>query len=52
MVLALSPVMPASPAIAIAVLSRILQVGLEIVGATVFPLLVRRSEPQQADPRP
>jgi hypothetical protein len=51
-VLALAPVMPAAPAVAIAVLSRILQVALEIAGAILFPLLVRRSEPRPADPRP
>jgi glycosyltransferase 2 family protein len=40
--LALSPVMPAAPAIAIAVLARIVQLAIELVGATVAPLLARR----------
>lgn len=41
--LALSPVMPAAPAIAIAVLSRIVQLALELLGALVAPLFARRS---------
>lgn len=41
---ALSPVMPAGPAIAIAVMARIVQLALELVGAVVAPLLARRSE--------
>jgi glycosyltransferase 2 family protein len=40
---ALSPVMPAAPAIAIAVLARIVQLGLELLGAVVFPILARGS---------
>jgi glycosyltransferase 2 family protein len=40
--LALSPIMPAGPAIAIAVLARIVQVGLELVGAVVAPIVARR----------
>jgi glycosyltransferase 2 family protein len=42
MAAALSPVMPAAPAIGIAVLSRILQVGLEVVFASGALLLARR----------
>lgn len=38
---ALSPVMPAAPAVAIAVLARILQMALELVFAVVTPLLAR-----------
>jgi hypothetical protein len=41
--LALSPVMPAAPAIAIAVLSRIIQLGLELLGAAIAPMLARRA---------
>jgi glycosyltransferase 2 family protein len=40
--LALSPVMPAAPAIAIAVLSRIVQLALELGGALIAPLFARR----------
>jgi hypothetical protein len=40
---ALSPVMPAAPAIAIAVLSRIVQLGLELIGAVVAPIVARRA---------
>jgi hypothetical protein len=40
--LALSPVMPAAPAIAIAVLSRIIQLALELAGAAIAPLFARR----------
>jgi glycosyltransferase 2 family protein len=39
--LALSPVMPAAPAIAIAVLSRIVQLGLELLGALLAPIFAR-----------
>jgi glycosyltransferase 2 family protein len=39
---ALSPVMPAGPAIAVAVLARIVQLGLELIGALVAPLVARR----------
>jgi glycosyltransferase 2 family protein len=42
--LALSPVMPAAPAVAVAVLVRIVQLGLEVLLATVTPLLARRVE--------
>lgn len=41
MTLALSPIMPAAPALAIAVLSRIVQLGIEVVIAVVAPLLAR-----------
>lgn len=40
---ALSPIMPAAPAIAIAVLARIVQVGLELAGAMIAPVLARNS---------
>jgi hypothetical protein len=40
--IALSPVIPAAPAIAIAVLARVLQVGLELTGAVVASILARR----------
>ncbi len=40
--LALSPVMPAAPAIAIAVLARIVQLMLEVLGSVVCPVLARR----------
>jgi uncharacterized membrane protein YbhN (UPF0104 family) len=42
--LALSPAMPAAPAVAAAVLVRILQLGVEVVLAVLTPLLARRSE--------
>ena len=42
--LALSPVMPAAPAVAVAVLSRIVQLGMEVLGALITPLLARRAE--------
>jgi glycosyltransferase 2 family protein len=41
--LALSPVMPAAPAIAIAVLARIVQLALELLGALVAPVFARWS---------
>ena len=41
MTLALSPIMPPAPALAIAVVSRILQLALEVVFAVVTPLLAR-----------
>jgi uncharacterized membrane protein YbhN (UPF0104 family) len=41
MTLALSPIMPAAPALAIAVLSRILQLGIEVVIASIAPVLAR-----------
>jgi glycosyltransferase 2 family protein len=44
MTLALSPIMPAAPALAIAVLSRIVQLGLEVVFALAMPLLARAHE--------
>jgi glycosyltransferase 2 family protein len=40
--IALSPVMPAAPAIAIAVLARIVQVGIELAGAVIAPMVARR----------
>ena len=40
--LALSPVMPAAPAIAVAVLARIVQLALELLGAVLAPLIARR----------
>src|SRR5262245_40324531 len=42
---ALAPLMPAAPAIAIAILVRIAQLGLEILGATISPLLARGERP-------
>jgi len=39
--LALSPVMPAAPAIAIALLCRIVQLGLELLGALIAPIVAR-----------
>lgn len=48
MVLALSPVMPAAPALAVALLSRILQVALEIAFAVAAPLLARRAARSQS----
>jgi hypothetical protein len=44
--LALSPVMPAAPALAVAVLARIVQLGLEVLLAMITPVLARRAEPQ------
>lgn len=41
MAAALSPVMPAAPALAIAVLSRVLQVGLEVLLALFTPVVAR-----------
>jgi uncharacterized membrane protein YbhN (UPF0104 family) len=41
MTLALAPVMPAAPALAVAVLSRILQLMLEVAFALLMPLLAR-----------
>ena len=49
MAAALSPVMPTGPALAIAVLSRILQVALEVLFATVAPLLARSPRRGNAD---
>jgi glycosyltransferase 2 family protein len=43
MVVALSPVMDTGPAIAVAVLSRILQIAVEIAFAIATPLLARRA---------
>ena len=51
MAVALSPVMPTAPAVAVAVLSRVLQLGLEVILALVTPLLARRRDPRPA-PRP
>jgi uncharacterized membrane protein YbhN (UPF0104 family) len=42
MAAALSPVMPAEPALAIAVLSRVLQVAMEVLFALLMPVLARR----------
>jgi hypothetical protein len=42
MALALYPIMPAAPALAIAVLSRILQLGLEVLFTLLMPVLARR----------
>lgn len=54
--LALSPVMPTAPAVAVAVLARIVQLGLELLLAVITPLLARRGEPvvtgAAPDPRP
>lgn len=41
--LALSPVMPAAPALAVAVLARIVQMGLEVLLALITPLLAKRA---------
>jgi hypothetical protein len=41
MTLALSPVMPAAPALAIAVLSRIMYLAVEVTIALAAPLLAR-----------
>jgi uncharacterized membrane protein YbhN (UPF0104 family) len=43
-VLALAPVMPAAPALAVAVLVRIAQLALEVTLAILTPLLARRAE--------
>jgi hypothetical protein len=50
MAAALSPVMPAAPAIGIAVLSRILQVALEVLFASGALLLARRRSPSKQQP--
>jgi glycosyltransferase 2 family protein len=50
MAVALSPVMPYAPAVAVAVLSRILQLGLEVVLALVTPLLARRADARASAP--
>jgi hypothetical protein len=50
--LALSPVMPAAPAIAIAVLARIVQIGLEVLIAMLTPLLTRNREALRPDAEP
>jgi glycosyltransferase 2 family protein len=47
MAVALSPVMPTAPAVAIAVLSRILQVALEVLFASGALLLARRRPAEQ-----
>jgi uncharacterized membrane protein YbhN (UPF0104 family) len=52
MAAALSPVMPTGPALAIAVLSRILQVALEVLLAILAPLLARSARPVPASPAP
>jgi uncharacterized membrane protein YbhN (UPF0104 family) len=44
MAAALSPVMPAAPALAIALLSRVLQVAMEVLFALLMPALARRTE--------
>ena len=43
MTLALSPIMPTAPALAVAVLSRIVQLALEVIFALTAPLLARAS---------
>jgi hypothetical protein len=48
LVIALSAVMPAGPAIAVAALARILQLGLELLGALVAPLLARGERARHA----
>jgi glycosyltransferase 2 family protein len=45
---ALSPVMPAAPAIAIAVLTRILQIAVELAGTAILPLVARRASSRSA----
>ncbi len=50
MAVALSPVMPAAPAIAVAVLSRILQVALEVLFAFGALLLARRRTASEQQP--
>jgi uncharacterized membrane protein YbhN (UPF0104 family) len=52
MAAALSPVMPTGPALAIAVLSRILQVGLEVLLAVTAPVLARAGRGLSASPTP
>jgi glycosyltransferase 2 family protein len=52
MAAALSPVMPTGPALAIAVLSRILQVALEVLLAVLAPLLARSARAVPASPAP
>ena len=47
--LALSPVMPAAPAIAVAVLVRIVQIALEVLLAMITPLLARRGGSSSRD---
>ena len=47
--LALSPVMPAAPAVAVAVLARIAQLGVEVLLAIITPLLARRAESGATD---
>lgn len=42
--LALSPVMPTAPALAVAVLARIVQMALEVLLAMITPLIARRAE--------
>lgn len=51
MAAALAPVMPTAPAVAIAVLSRILQVGLEVVFAS-GSMMIRRRIQGKAEPQP
>ena len=43
MVAALSPVLPVTVALAVAVAIRLLQMGVEVAYATVTPLLARRA---------
>lgn len=47
---ALAPVMPTAPAVALAVLVRILQIAIEVSLATVTPLLARRSGSARTSP--
>jgi glycosyltransferase 2 family protein len=50
MALALSPVMPTAPAVAVAVLSRLVQLGLEVVLALATLWLARRGSPSGRSP--
>jgi glycosyltransferase 2 family protein len=50
MTVALSPVIPTAPALAIAVLSRVLQLGLEVILALLTPVLARRREARSPAP--
>jgi glycosyltransferase 2 family protein len=50
MAVALGSVMPAAPAVALAVLSRLLQLGLEVAGALLTLWLARRGSPTGLSP--
>jgi glycosyltransferase 2 family protein len=52
MAAALSPVMPAAPALAIAVLARVLQVTMEVLFALLMPVLARSSRDGLPGPAP